>query len=235
MNAHGWGNQADSVCEAAVPTIIDSISLPGLFTIADCYKQSGKYERAMHLYKQMEKVIETGHEDEEDSLKHLTDLTAALNSPGLKQQPEYQSLLSTVSKELVFRREQIRRRQCLSMADQLNKTAFDLERNAHSAMALKLYQQALEIKQLNLSANDPETALQMLDVARTASEAKEYQRAQSLYEKALAIFRGNSRTDPADTLTALESYGQLLERMKQQDKAKKVYDEARDLSREMHR
>jgi hypothetical protein len=39
-------------------------------------------------------------------------------------------------------------------------------------MAQKLYQQALEIKQLNLTANDPETANQMVDVAHNAGQQK---------------------------------------------------------------
>jgi len=234
MEQHGWSDQVDSICEAfAQDKHIAKVIR--LFAVANCYEQLKKYPRALLKYKEIAAAVETEHEPDAEAIKDLSHVGTAINTIHMKQQPGSQVLSSNTTRLIAFHNDQIRRRQCLEMAKQLNHTAFELEKNCSFAMAQKLYQQALEIKQLNLAANDPETANQMLDVARNAGEQKHYLEAQSLYERALATLRKSPHTDPSDTIGALESYGQILNQMKQEAKAVKIYDEAKVLSRKIQR
>jgi len=234
MEQHGWGDQADSLCESFANTPNSMGLVSRLLVVAKCYQRLKKYSPAFLRYKEIATAVESKHETDETAVQDLTDVITALKTPEMKQQAGSQSLLSQATQLVAFHQDQIRRRQCLDMAKQLNHTAFELEKNCSYAMAQKLYQQALEIKQINLAANDPETANQMLDVARNAGEQKNYVQAQSLYERALATLRKSPHTDPSDTIGALENYGQILNKMKQEAKAAKIYDEARELSRKIH-
>ncbi len=231
MEAHGWDAQADAICQSVVHDATKSSSVRPLFAVADSYRQSKKYERAMSTYKEIGTLLEIQHEDDQDALKYLPELISAINSGEMKRQPGSRALVSHASELIKFYKDHVDRHQCLAMADKLNHTAFTLERNSDYAMAQKLYQQALEIKRLNLIDGDPETADQILDVARMAADQKHYFEAQSLYEHALNILRKSPHTDRSETVRALENYGQMLNQIKQEAKADRIYGEARELLR----
>lgn len=229
MHSQGWDKWADTICQSAARRY--SRSIPALMVIADCHIQMNSPAQALKLYRLILNSIQGFREPSLGALKELTEIVTVLDSAKMKGEPESQSVLLSVSKEIDFQKSALRHRQCLDMAAQLNKTAFDLERRAHYAMAQKLYEQALEIKQLNLSKDDPDIASQTLDVARTCAAQTNYTQAQSLYESALSLLRKKPRIDSSLTKQALENYGQMLNQMNQQEKAKKIYDEARELSK----
>ncbi len=229
MHSQGWDTWADTICQSAAKRY--SRSIPALMVIAICYRQLNNQAKALKLYKLILNSIQAVREPSLGAITELSEIATALASEEMKREPESQTVLLSVSKEIEFQKSALRHRQCLDMAAQLNKTAFDLERSAHNAMAQKLYEQALEIKQLNLTKDDPEIAVQTLDVARACAAQKNYAQAQSLYERALSRLRKKPRIDSSVTKQALESYGQMLNQMNQQEKAKKIYDEARELSK----
>ncbi len=229
MHRQGWDTWADTICQSAAKRY--SRSIPAFMAIAICYRQLNNQAKALKLYKLILNSIQAVREPSMGAITELSEIATALDSEEMKREPESQTVLLSVSKEIEFQRSALRHRQCLDMAAQLNKTAFDLERSAHNAMAQKLYEQALEIKQLNLTKDDPEIAVQTLDVARTCAAQTNYIQAQSLYESALTQLRKKPRMDSSVTKQALESYGQMLNQMNQQEKAKKIYDEARELSK----
>lgn len=229
MHSQGWDAWADTICQSAAKRY--SRSIPALMVIATCYCQLNNQAKALKLYKLILNSIQAVREPSIVAITELSEIVTALDSEAMKREPESQAVLLSISKEIEFQKSALRHRQCLDMAAQLNKTAFDLERSAHNAMAQKLYEQALEIKQLNLTKDDPEIAVQTLDVARTCAAQKNYAQAQSLYERALTQLRKKPRIDRSVTKQALESYGQMLNQMNQQERAKKIYDEARELSK----
>jgi len=235
LEQHGWGDNADLIRQFIVSNGMAGASAPRLVVVADSYVQSKKYALAISTYEQLATAVENEHESDERALKHLSALITAISSAEMKQQPECQTLFSKVSGLISFHQNKIRQNQSLETIDELNHKAFGHERNDEFELAQKLYQQALQMRQLNLPADDPETATQLLDVARTAGEQKHYAEAQSLYERVLSALRKNPHTDPAETIVALECYGQMLNEMKQEAKASKIYDEARDLSRKTQR
>ncbi|MBP9089756.1 hypothetical protein KBI23_01920 [bacterium] len=229
MKEHGWGKSTDTLCQLGAYRF--PIFNQTLLVIAECYRQSDNPTGALSVYRTILKSILANREPNLGAIKELSEILTALNSKDMKQAPECQDVLLSISKEIEFQKSGIRHRQCLDMAAQLNKTAYDLERGGHNEMAQKLYQEALEIKQLNLAKDDPETASQMLDVARTSAAQKNYALAQSLYENALAGLRKSPPASGGILKQALEGYGQLLNQMNQQEKANKIYDEARELAR----
>lgn len=229
MKEHGWDKSTDSLCQLGAYRF--PIFNQTLLVIAECYRQSDNPTGALSVYRTILKSILANREPNLGAIKELSEILTALNSKDMKQAPEYQEVLLSVSKEIEFQKSGIRQRQCLDMAAQLNKTAYDLERGGHNEMAQKLYQEALEIKQLNLAKDDPETASQMLDVARTSAAQNNYALAQSLYEIAITRLRKSPPSSRGILKQALEGYGQLLNQMNKEDKAKKIYDEARELAR----
>ncbi len=229
MKEHGWGKSTDTLCQLGAYRF--PIFNQTLLVIAECYRQSDNPTGALSVYRTILKSILANSEPNLGAIKELSEILTALNSKDMKQAPECQEVLLSISKEIEFQKSGIRHRQCLDMAAQLNKTAYDLERGGHNEIAQKLYQEALEIKQLNLAKDDPETASQMLDVARTSAAQKNYARAQSLYENAITRLRKSPPSSRGILKQALEGYGQLLNQMNQQEKANKIYDEARELAR----
>ncbi|MBU6454027.1 MAG: tetratricopeptide repeat protein [Cyanobacteria bacterium REEB67] len=126
--------------------------------------------------------------------------------------------------------DQERKRQCLEMAEKLNKTAFDLERTKHYGMAEKLSEEAYQIKTNNLDRNDPELASQIIDLARLAGEQKQYGKAEGFYKKALVILKSSPHPDAQDMKVALQSYGQMLNDSGRPVEAEKIYAQARELA-----
>jgi tetratricopeptide (TPR) repeat protein len=235
MEKHGWGDHADTIREYVVNNGMPGTSAARLFIVADSYVQSKKYSRAFSTYEQLETAVANEQMTDERALKYLSGLITAIESAEMKQQPGYKHLLSKASALITHHHDQIRRNKSFDTLEELNHTAFTLEKLDEFGSAQKLYQQALQIRQLNVAANDPETINQLLDVARTAAEQKHYGEAQSLYERELAALRKDPRVDPADKVLVLENYGQLLNEMKQEARAAKIYDEARDLARKIKR
>jgi hypothetical protein len=217
MKEQGWGKSTDSLCQLGAYRF--PIFNQTLLVIAECYRQSGNPSGALSVYRTILKSILANREPSLGAIKELSEILTALNSNDMKKAPEYQDVLLSISKEIEFQKSGIRQRQCLDMAAQLNKTAYDLERSGHNEMAQKLYQQALEIKLLNLAKDDSETASQMLDVARTSAAQNNYVLAQSLYENALARLRKSPPASGGILKQALEGYGQLLNQMNQQEKS----------------
>jgi hypothetical protein len=228
MKKHGWSKSIDSLCQLGVYRF--PIFNQPLLLIAECYRQTDNPNGALSVFRTILKSVQTERAASPEAIKALSEMVNALNSDDLKGSQESQSLLAAISTELNFQTGAIRSRQCLGMAEKLNETAYELERNGHDKMAQKLYLQALEIKQLNLPKDDPETASQMLDVARISTALKEYPLAQSSYEKAVLSLRKSSFS-MAKLKQALEGYGQLLNQMQQTKKAEQIYSEARELAK----
>jgi tetratricopeptide (TPR) repeat protein len=233
MTKRGWTDQANSICDEIMHQNSSERAIRPSLIIASWYVQSNNFERSIKAYQNTLNTINEKHYSAEQSLENLAQLKSIIAKDSNRSQ-EYDSIKKAVERSTKFYEDQIRRRQCLEMAKQLNETAFNLEKRTHFDMARKLYQQALEIKQLNLAPNDPETAKQIIDLARVATEQNKYVEAQRLYEKALSTLRKNPLTDASDTIAALESYGQMLNDSKQAPKANQIYNEARMMAGKTH-
>jgi tetratricopeptide (TPR) repeat protein len=97
-------------------------------------------------------------------------------------------------------------------------------------MSAKMYKEALDAKEKNLDANDPELALQLVDLARVNAALKQYGQSEDFFKKALTLLRTSPRTAQNDLQTALQSYGQMLNVAHQPAEAEKIYEEARRLA-----
>ncbi len=228
LNRRGLQRVTDTICRSVMDR--PTLSNFDLLLLTEYQRDSGNQSLALSAYKLMLKPYGVDSHSEAAVITDLNSILTSMKSPSLKECKYKTALIATASKQLAFHKEQIRRRQCLEMAAKLSKTGFDLERTTHNAMAQKMYQNALEIMQLNLQKDDPEVASQMMDVARVCAAQKNYAESQSFYEKALSILRNNPRANGSLTRQALEGYGQLLNEMKQTAKADKIYDEARKLT-----
>jgi hypothetical protein len=219
----GFSAEADFVCHS-----IATDSAPRMFVVARWYADSKNGAQLIETTKAILHSIR--YDTDEQSLKYLAILNDLLRTSAA-QSKNFDAVKSETNKLIAFHEEQIRRKQCLDMAQQLNKTGSDLEKHNHLDMANKLYKQALEIKQANLLPDDPETANQTLELARTSAALRQFVEADRLYEKALATLKKNPKTDPSDTIAALESYGMMLNDWQHEAKAKMIYDEASELYR----
>jgi hypothetical protein len=166
---------------------------------------------------------------DEEYLQYLAELNEIIvRIPA--SQPGLAKVGDEVNRLTAFHKEQIRIRPCMEMAEQLNKTAFALERTNEYDMAWKLYQQALEIKQKNLGEKNIETIRQLLDMARAAGGQKRFAVSQSLYKQALATMQSNPQADKSDIVSALENYAQILADSQHNAEANKVYEQAKRLA-----
>ncbi len=231
MEAHGWKSQADSIRKAIVAGAASRGNISDLMTVGNYYRHNGNSTQALAVCKEIVPTIEKFSHSDRQSVNELTDLITVLDSTEMRKENECSSCRANAKDRLDFHADQIRRRQCLEMAAQLNQTAFSLEANNDYAMAHKLYREALDIKQLNLRPDDPETANQMVDVARMAAAQKQFREAQTLFEQALAILRIHDVSNHSDTISALEKYGEVLNQMNQKDKAERICSDARTLAR----
>lgn len=164
-------------------------------------------------------------ESDEDAVTHLKRLKTLLSKLA-KESPDNE-IVAKCERALNSREDAIRRKTCLEMASKLNATAFALETKAKPEMATKLYKEALDIKQKNLAANDPETASQLVDLARAEAAQQHYKVAQELFERALAILRKTKNSDASSLISALESYGMMLNDWHHEAKADVIYEEAK--------
>ncbi len=125
-----------------------------------------------------------------------------------------------------FWQEWNRQLECLGMAQKLDHTAWNLEKDGQYAMSEKLYRQALSIKHKNLGLENIETVKQNADLARvTAAQGRKTEACQ-YYETALLKLKTMPNARETYALM-LESYGDMLDQMKQKAKADKIYEEAR--------
>ena len=125
-----------------------------------------------------------------------------------------------------------RQLECLGMAQKLDHTAFNLEKDGQYAMAEKLYRQALSIKHKNLGRDDVESIKQNADLARVAAAQGRKAEACKYYEDALRELKKIPKTERT-CASMLESYGDMLEQMNYKDKARKIYDEARTANQKL--
>lgn len=226
MKARGWGTECNTICELTT----NQFNIDSLFMVANWYTESKDDVHLVDTAKLILNAIPKNSDEEAlASLKLLTTLLASVSTA----QPELSTIKGETAKRTSYYEDEIRRKQCLHMADNLNETAFRLERKAQPEMASKLYKEALEIKQMNLKSDDPDTAAQLVDLARAEAAQGKFEQAQLHYEKALTILRKNSMADPADTVSALESYGMMLNDWNHGAKATKVYEEAKALHDKM--
>jgi len=124
--------------------------------------------------------------------------------------------------------------ECLSLAEDLNRTAFKLEQRESYDMAIKLYREALAIKEKNLGTNKVETIEQSGDIARVYGAKGDYKQSGQLYEQVLLSFR--RLKDPGDGyITVLENYVDMLNRSNQKDKAAAILGELKRYRSEHHR
>ncbi len=153
-------------------------------------------------------------------------IKAQASSPGLSAEDVFRSQRTKARAEelsTTWKREL----ECLGMAQQLDRTAFSLEKDGQYAMAEKLYKQALLIKQKNLGVDHPETLAQNADFARLRAESGHKAEACKYYEDALKELR--KLPNPGRTYTTmLESYGDMLDQMHDKQRAEKIYAEARN-------
>jgi hypothetical protein len=208
----------------------DSYNTDKQLAVASWYAESNNHSRFLSSAK----VVLNSMKNDPDQqalnyLKRLQKLFSTVADDG----PEFRELNNEMNRITAYHEDQIKRKQCLNMAQQLDKTAFDLEKNNHFEMASKLYKGSLGIKQANLATNDPETAMQIVDLARTAAGQQHYAESERLYEKAISMMRKNPRSDPASIVSALESYGMMPNDWKHETKANAVYEEAKRLHSSM--
>ncbi len=222
MTARGWGTECNTVCEYA----ISQSDIDNLFMIAKWYSVSKDDAHLINTAKMI--LLSIQNDSDEQALSSLKLLMTLLTTASTNQ-PELSNVKSETVRITAYHEDQIRRKQCLHMADSLNQTAFALELKAQPAMATKLYKEALEIKQMNLKSNDPSTATQLVDLARSEAAQRQFEEAQVHFEKALAVMRKNPLMDPSDTVSALESYGMMLNDWNHGAKATQVYEEAKAL------
>lgn len=226
MKARGWGTECNTVCEYAT----SQSDTDKLLMVANWYAGSKEAAHLINTAKMILLAIKTdSNEQALASLNLLTPMLASISTA----EPNLANVKSEAARITAYHEDEIRRKQCLHMADKLNQTAFALERKAQPAMASKLYKEALEIKQINLKLDDPETAAQLIDLARSEAAQRHFEDAQTHYEKALAMMRKNAMVDPSDIVSALESYGMMLNDWNRGAKAAEVYEEAKALHRKM--
>ena len=115
--------------------------------------------------------------------------------------------------------------ECLHMADELDRTAFDLETEQTYEMAMRLYKESLEIKTKNLGTINTDTIQQYGDIARVYASEHKYKQAEETYEQALALFR-KLRGPREGYVTMLENYGDMLNQTNQKQKATEILNEA---------
>lgn len=221
MKARGWGTECNTIANQLFGASVPS----RLLMAAYCYADS-KDDRSLTATTGSLLRAVRGEPDEE-ALTHLKQMQQVLSSFS-KSHPE-EKVTRELEQAINTREDMIRRRTCLQMATKLNETAFALEKKAQPAMAAKLYKEALEIKQKNLTSNDPETASQLVDLARSEASQQHYDTAQLHYEKALGMLRRNKEIDPSTLISALESYGMMLNDWHHEAKATAIYDEAKDV------
>jgi tetratricopeptide (TPR) repeat protein len=115
--------------------------------------------------------------------------------------------------------------ECLQMANDLDQTAFKLEKQQKYDMAMKLLNDSLEIKTKNLGPMNTDTIQQYGDIARVYASEHRYKQAEETYEQALALFR-KLQGPREGYVTMLENYGDMLNRTNQKQKATKILNEA---------
>jgi phosphohistidine phosphatase SixA len=217
--SRGWSTECSAICLHIINT-----SYPKrLFTLAQWYADSSNDTQLLLTSKQILTAVRT--ESDEDAVTHLKRLKTLLSKLA-KESPDNE-IVAKCEHALNSREDAIRRKTCLEMASKLNATAFALETKAKPEMATKLYKEALDIKQKNLSANDPETASQFVDLARSEAAQQHYKVAEEHYERALAILRRTKNSDASSLISALESYGMMLNDWHHEAKAGVIYEEAK--------
>lgn len=226
MKARGWGTECKTLSDLAT----NQFNTDSLLMVARWYAASKDDAHLVNTAKMILHAIQ--NDSDEQALASLT-LLATLLPQASTSEPELSTVRSETARITAYHEDQIRRKQCMHMADSLNQTALRLELKAQPEMASKLYKEALEIKQMNLRADDPDTAAQLVDLARSEAEQHKFAESQVHYEKALTILRKNSKADPADTISALESYGMMLNDWNHGAKATEIYDEAKALHNKM--
>lgn len=228
MYAHHLKKQADAILES-----IEARPQPrtsDLMIVAECYRSTNNPDKAVATYMRALQSLRSSADSLNKVLSEIAAVETELRSPMLSRAAKRKEGLNTAISQKKLQEEQIRLRQCLTMAADLNTTAFDLERSGHDEKAQKLYINALEIKQLNLDKDDPEIALQMADVGRVCATLNQAEKSQEYFEKSLKLLRESSRASQKVLIQTLQDYGQSLNRMNLTTKADRVYDEARSLA-----
>lgn len=122
--------------------------------------------------------------------------------------------------------------ECLGMAQELDKTALELECGGKYDMAEKLYKQALQIRRKNLGDSNPETLAQNADLARISVARGEKEQARAYFEDALKELR--KHPNPGRTYSyMLESYGDMLDKLNDKAEAEMIYEEARNANKRL--
>ncbi|HEY9713151.1 MAG TPA: tetratricopeptide repeat protein, partial [Chroococcales cyanobacterium] len=140
-----------------------------------------------------------------------------------------QRLLLTLKDRLS---QQLMKRQCLDVSEQLDSTGLKLETSHEYAMAEKMYRESLSILEKNLIPGDPLIADSLCNVARVCGKQGRMPMATDLFQKALKIYRAHAPGSNDQIIAALTAYGEALEEAHQKVSANVLYDQARDLMRQ---
>lgn len=132
-----------------------------------------------------------------------------------------------ISKILVDTELRLQKLECLSLAQELSDTGWQLEKRGDPDAARKMYKSALDIKRKNLDSNDREIALTLCDLARLEANGSNPKAAEPFFIESLAIFRKKNSSHDLEYRAALESYAGFLKKNNRLKEAEKIYQEAR--------
>jgi|GEM_PF-2647972 len=225
----GLKEQSAAVCNEIVEY---RGNIDELIAVARFYTGSHQTEKALQLYEKIRYSKSTLGSNHEDIVAYLEQVKSDLDGQDLQDLATAKQIRLAVAVELDFHKDQIKRRQCMEMAQKLNDTACKLEASNHFAMAAKTYTEALKIKLSNLSANDPEVSMQMIDIARCEAGCKDNVTADKLYQSALTLLRKSQNTEPRALMNALQNYGQFLNSINEKKKSDDIYAESRFVAKQ---
>jgi len=229
LNKNNLSAQTAAVCDEIIEHRGNTIEL---MAVAAFYSNTNQGQKSLTVYDKIVHSTALSRQTDAEALDCLEKVAKALDDKALHDLPGASKVSSAAAGEIAYHQDQIKRRQCLEMAQKLNDVAFQLESKECFEMAAKSYKEALQIKQSNLQPDDPELGTQLIDLARAETGQKHTTEARKLYEQALTIMRKSTRTDPRSLMSALQNYGQFLKDNKQAGKADTIYAEAREIAKQ---
>ncbi|GEM_PF-2115904 len=192
-----------------------------LNTLAEGYKKSGKYDKALPLYKQSLSILEKelGH-------NHPDVATATNNLAGIHYiKGEYETAQSLYKKVLAIQ-EQTLGKQHPDYATTLNNLAVLYDSQGNYAQALPLSQTALNILQKNWGTQHPAYATSLNNLAGLYYSQRELDKALPLYQQALAIRERVLGKQHPDYASSLNNLAEVYRAQGQCAQALPLYQEA---------
>jgi TonB family protein len=120
--------------------------------------------------------------------------------------------------------------QKLAVANEVERRAFEFECKGSYGTALKLYRDALAMKQKDFGKQSEEALAQSGDIARVLAVQGRIPEAQKVYEDTIVSFK-KARISSVNYTILLENYGDLLNHIHQQKRAAALYSEAAKIAK----